>query len=72
MKTTESNHNLNDIIFGYSRKIEEVKKFCEVDVDKVKYLQAMLTLVYFAEKCFHENDRVEICFAFRELFKVAL
>ena len=32
----------------------------------------MLTLVYFAEKSYHDNERAEVLYAFRELLKVAL
>ena len=32
----------------------------------------MLTLLFYAEKCYHENERAEICLAFREMLKVAL
>lgn len=63
-----------EVMAGYSRKVEEVGKYTELEVDihKVKYLTAMLTLVFFAEKCYHENERAEIFLAFRELLRVAL
>lgn len=32
----------------------------------------MLTLVYYAEKSYHDAERAEILFAFRELLRVAL
>lgn len=63
-----------DLFVGYSRKVEEVGRYGELEVDaaKVRYLTAMLTLVFFAEKCYHDNERAEIYLAFRELFRVAL
>jgi hypothetical protein len=32
----------------------------------------MLMLVYFAEKCYHDNEKAEVFLAFRELFRVVL
>ena len=29
-------------------------------------------MVFFAEKCYHDNERAEVLYAFRELFRVAL
>lgn len=32
----------------------------------------MLTLAFFAEKCYHDGERAEVLYAFRELLRVAL
>lgn len=59
---------------GYSRKLEDVGRLSDYDVDlhKIRYLQSMLMLVFFAEKCYHDNERAEIFLTFRELLRVAL
>ena len=61
-----------DFFVGYSKKIEKLKQTHDIDTDKIKYLEAMLTLLLYAEKCYHENEKVEFCLAFREILKVAL
>lgn len=65
--------NKNDIVAGYSKKLEKAQKLgLEVDWHKIKYLHVMLTLVFFAEKCYLENEKPEIFLAFREVFRIMI
>lgn len=38
----------------------------------MRYLQAALTLVFMAEKCYFDNERAEVFLIFRELIRMAL
>ena len=64
----------NDIVAGYSKKLEKAQKLpgLEVDWHKIKYLHVMLTLVFFAEKCYLDNEKPEIFLAFREVFRIMI
>jgi hypothetical protein len=53
-------------------RIERASKVMEVDLDKAKYLQSVLALVFMAEKFFFDNERGEIFLVLREVLRMAL
>lgn len=67
-------HLKNDIIFGYRKKVESLVKSgsVSIDFDKITFYETALTYVYFAEKCFHDNERTECLLALKQICYLAV
>ena len=57
---------------GFAKKLEFVAGKSEIDFDKVKFLQAVMALVFMAEKCYFDNEHAEVFLLFREVLRMAL